>query len=302
MLDSLLDGIFIHFKLSLVVVSLLLLAIVGLAWWNFVWQSPEIVFQDMLVNNLESSSVTKFIIGNTKTRSLKQYVRQETGNVDAVEWLVTVAQPGTIVTTDSIGTPVSGYISYKTILVPKTVKNAKTSDLRGLVNVWAKADHKTDLSLKNLFSQTLLDVGSAPLPPIADLPSTERQNLDQFMISQKIFTPAYKTVKNQIIDGQAVYSYVVSVRLEPYIKLMLLFAHDLGLTGLNGINPALYANSPPAIMTVFVNKTSHQLARITYPASKFTQNYTDWGLMLPIKLPKNTITTTSLQKRLQTVI
>jgi hypothetical protein len=301
MIDSLLDRIIRRPRLSVTFAIVIVVIAAGFIWWQFVWQNQTRVFQDMLANNLSTTSVTKTESANASDQHIEQDVRLEMGNMNAADWLVAATQGPSTVTTESIGTPSAGYIRYTHVAtqVKGTANNA--ANFNKVINTWGKSDGKTDPTLNHIFSQTLLDLSAAPLPPIGNLPDAERQTLLAYMKSEKIFTPTYKNTKRAVVNGRAVYTYTVAVQLGAYVRMMQSFAHFLGLTDLDTIDPSQYSTVPPITLQMSVDRNSHQLIKITYPGSSFAQSYTDWGLLQPITIPSTTIPTTELQQRIQSL-
>lgn len=297
MVDTLLEKIVRYPRHSAVIAIVVLVLAAGFGWWNFVWQSPQRVFEDMLAGNLATTSVTKHAAASGNGQSIDQYSRLQMGGANAAAWLVTATQGSSSVTTESIGTPAAGYIRY-THLAAATQPHGSDH----VLDVWAKGDSKTDSSLGQLFSGTLLDISNAPLPPIANLPENEQQSLLTYMRDEKIFTPSYTNVKRETVDGRGVYTYAVAVQLGAYIRLMQAFAHYLGLTGLDTIDPSQYSTVPAIALTMSVDRASHQLVRVTYPQNGFAQHYTDWGLSTPVAVPSKAISTTALQNRVQALV
>lgn len=271
----------------------------GALWWQLAWQNPRRVFEDMLANNLSTTSVTKVAGLDNAGQSVRQYARLEMGGTNAADWLVSASQAGSSVTTESIGTPAGGFIRYTHIALPAAAKHPQS--LAGAVNVWGRSDGKTDPTLDHLFAQTLLDLSTAPLPPIGNLPAAQRANILAYIRDEKIFTPDYTNVKRAVVDGRRVYTYSVSVQLGAYVRMMQAFAHDLGLSDLDSVDPGQYATAPPVTLSVSVDRASHQLVAITYPGTAYAQSYTDWGVLTPVAIPARTITTTELQRRIQAV-
>jgi hypothetical protein len=280
-------------------VSIVLLVVAGLVWWNFVYQSPSRVFEGMLQNNLQTSSVTKHQISTTNGQSAEQYLRLQLGGTNASQWLVTLKQAGSNVTTESIGTPSAGYIRYVHLATSQTQTNGKPYNFSSILGVWGKTDVKSGGPQAQLFSQSLLDVGTAPIPPIGNLSPDNQQNVLQFMHDQAIFTPDYSTMQRTTLDGRRVYVYSVSVKLAPYLRMMQAFAHDNGLKDLDNINPSDYQTVPPVTLVFMVDTLSHQLRKVSYEAAKFTESYSDYGLTSSIVIPTKTIPVTELQTRLQ---
>ncbi len=300
-MDWILEKIVRYPRTSAVVVPLVLVIGVGLFWWFAIWQSPQRVFDDMLANNLSTMSVTKSALAGTTQQGVEQTVRLQMGSTNAGDWIVAARQSGSAVTTESIGTTSAGYIRYTQIATPQKASTGKQFDFSSVLNKWGKSDGKTDASLENLFAQTLLDITSAPLPPIANLPVEQRENILDYMKEEKIFSVDYAHVKREIINGRSVYTYQVKVQLGACVRMMQAFAHDLGLTGLDTVDPSQYSTIPPLTMELSVDRASHELVQARYASSGFTQTYRDWGLMTPTPIPHAVLTTTELQGRIQTL-
>ncbi|HEU4966604.1 MAG TPA: hypothetical protein VFT53_03905 [Candidatus Saccharimonadales bacterium] len=287
-----------HPRVSGVLAAILAIILGSFLWWRVVWERPQRVFMDMLSANLSAASVLKTVSAKDNGQSVSQQARLQMGGTNAADWLVTVAQTGSSVTTENIGTPTTGYIRYAHI---DTViqNNGKPFDFSKVQDVWGKSDGKTDPSLNHLFSQTLLDISSAPTPPIGNLPDSQRQNILTYMQTEKIFSPDYSKTKREKVDGHDVYTYQVAVQLGAYVRMMQAFAHYVGLRDLDTLDPSQYSTVPPITVTMSVDRASHQLVRVAYPGSGFAQGYSDWGLQTPITIPTHTIPTTELQNRIQ---
>lgn len=298
-MDWLIEKMFLYPRRSTAVALVVLVLVGSSIWWLFVWQDPHRVFDDMIAGNLQTLSVTRTITAGNATQSIDQSVRLQMGGTNAADWLVLAKQNGASVMTESIGTPTSGYIRYVAIAPAKQPTTAKKTDFSSVLNIWGRADGKTDANLKTLFAQSLFDITSAPTPPIGNLPDAQRENILSFIRDQKVFTPDYNSVKTEIIGGRGVYTYDVSVQLAAYARMMQAFAHDLGMNTLDTLDPEQYVNLQPIKVTMSVDRMSHQLVMLAYGNSGYVQTYGDWGQVTPILLPKDTITTTELQTRLQ---
>lgn len=299
MLIDLLEKVVRYPRISAVTAAIILIAGGGFLWWQFVWQNPQRAFTDMLANNLAAYSVTRVASAQKGSQGIDQYIRQEMGSTNATDWLVTVRQGGSSVTTESIGTPTTGYIRYTNITTGQRRSSNTPYNFKNILSVWAKSDGRSDTSLNQLFSQTVIDISSAPIPPIGNLPVAERADVLNYIRDEKIFTPSYKDVKRETINGRSVYTYQVAVQLGAYVRMMQAFAHDLGITSLDTIDPSQYSTVPPVTIAISVDRVSHQLSQVTYQESGFTQSYRDWGLVTPIQIPHASVTTTQLQQRIQ---
>jgi hypothetical protein len=300
MFDKFLDTVLRYPRRSATIAAAVLIFIVGVLWWNLIWMSPQHIFADMLANNLTTTSVTKQMTATGSGQAINQYVRLEMGSTNATDWVVTATQSNSSVISESIGTLNTGYIRYIKIATQSGTQG-KADNFSSVLNVWGKADGKTDPSLGQLFSETLLDINNAPLPPIGNVPAVISQGLVSYMLNQGVFSVNYKNAKSETINGHDVYIYTVSVHLGPYVRMMQSFAHALGITSLESVDPNQYTALAPVTLTISVDKMSHQLVQVDYPAAGFVQSYNDWGLLTPINLPNKTITTTELQTRIQSI-
>lgn len=298
-MDWLLEKIIRHPRTSRVALAVIVAVCGVFAWWQFFWQNPQRVFEDMLATNLTTPSVTKVAAVSAGSQHIEQYARLEMGNTNAADWLVAAGQNNASVSTESIGTPTTGYIRYTHITTDQRMANGTPYDFSKVLNLWGKSDGTTDPSLDHLFSQTMLDISNAPLPPIGNLPEAKRQELLNYMSAQQIFAPSYGSVKRTNVHGHAVYTYQVAVKLGAYVRMMQAFAHDLGIADLDTIDPSQYSTVPPITMTMSVDRLSHQLIEASYASSGFSQQYTDWGLLTPITIPHANLTTSELQSRIQ---
>ena len=297
-MDWLLETILLYPRRSVAGITMFVLAGACFVWWAVVWQSPQHAFEDMLANNLTTTSVTRSATAGAGSQNIEQIARLEMGTMNAADWIVTAKQAGSTVMTENIGTPTGGYIRYIRITSAQKTKNGKAFDFSPAVGVWGKSDGVTDTALNDLFSQTLLDISSVPAPPIGNLPSSQQENILAYMRTEQIFVPDYAKVKRETINGRGVYTFPVAVKLGAYVRMMQAFAHDLGLTDLDTIDPSQYSTVPPLDITMSVDRASHELARITYPTNGFSQTYAEWGLITQTVIPSKTITTTELQQRI----
>jgi hypothetical protein len=277
----------------------LLLAVVvivaAISWHTYT--GPKRAFNDMLVNNLTTSAVTKSIVSTTSTTASLQQANLQLNGSDATHWLVTTEQKSGSVTTESIGTQNAGYVRYVHI---QGADKSKSYD--SLVNVWAKSSkNDTNKSLGSLFSQTMLDVSIVPIPPIGNVNADSRRDMLEYMKGEAVFTPDYAHVKKGVVNGRKVYEYPVSVKLAPYFRVMQAFAHVYGLKDLDSISPSDYQSVEPIKLTISVDTLSHQMLRVSHAASGFSETFSDYGITKNITIPTHTTTTVELQKRFDAV-
>jgi hypothetical protein len=201
------------------------------------------------------------------------------------------------VTTDSIGTPTKGYVRY-TNITPAKNKQA----VNDLLGVWAEADAgSTTSSLPNLFASSLLDLNAAPVPPVGNPTPATRNEMLSYIKTQNVFAADYSKVTNGVINGRKVENFPVSVKLAPYIALMQAFASSYNLKQLERLSASQYQSAAPVKLTIAVDKLSHQMVRVTYTTTGFSETFTDYGIERHVTLPAHTISQDALQQRLKNV-
>jgi hypothetical protein len=281
---------------AIVIIVILLVAGV-VVWWQSVYVSPQRIFADMLVNNLSTASVTKNLVSTTNGSTLTQRINQQLGSSNSSRWIVTVQQKSAAVTTDSIGTTTAGYVRY-TQITP--VKNRQAVD--NVLGVWAKSTSANKTStLPNLFANSLLDLNAAPIPPVGNPTPASRNAMIDYIKTQGVFTVDYSKVTKSVINGRQVENFPVSVKLAPYIRLMQAFANAYGLKQLDQLSASQYQSAAPVKITIAVDRLSHQMTRVSYPTTGFSETYTDYGVARNVTIPSKTITETDLQQRLSGV-
>jgi hypothetical protein len=273
------------------VVGIVLIA-VAVWFWQAFYTSPQQVFNDMLENNLTTTSVTKNVWSNNGGDAVNQRINLQLGAHNVAQWFATIHNDKATVSTESIGTKDAGYVRY--------TDSSSQKNNKDIINIWAKSTTK-GATLRQLFQNALLDTSSAPVPPLGYVNATDRATLLKFTRDHQIFKPDYKTVSTSVVNGRPAYNYSVSVSLAPYIQLMQGFAHVYGLKLLDDINAAEFTSSKPVTITLSVDKRSHQMVRVIYPTTGFNETYTDYGVARTISLPTETISETELQKRVQAI-
>ncbi|MCA9325408.1 hypothetical protein KDA23_05105 [Candidatus Saccharibacteria bacterium] len=281
-------------SIRFIVIGITVTMILTSFWWTQAYQSPQRAFRDMLVNNLTTTSVTKSELSSNDTRNILQHVTISLGAVSAARWLVTLQSGNTSVTTESIGTPSSGYLRYLEIQ-----DTNKSHNYAPIINVWSKGDSNTSLGL--LFSQALLDVNSAPVPPIGNPSKEIRDEILDYIDSEAVFTPDYSNVKTGTVNGRKVYALNVEVKLAPYLRMMQAFAEAYGLSALQDIDPTQYQAVPAAKVSIAIDKLSHTMVRVQYSAANFVETYSDYGLTQPLTVPTAQLKVSELQKRFDSI-
>jgi hypothetical protein len=262
-------------------------------WWQTSYSGPEQAFNDMLNNNLTTTSVTKKTTQDSSDTKVTQRIQLQLGSTNASRWYSRVETRNSSAVTESIGTKDAGYVRY-TMVEPSPKAG------RQLINVWAKSSAQNS-ELKNLFASSLLDITSAPVPPLGMVAEPARTKLLTFARTEDVFRPNFSKVTSTTINGRRAYNVPVEVKLAPYIQLMQGFAHVYGLKDIDSLNPATYKSAEPIKITVSVDALSHRMLRVTYPTTGYDVQYSDYGINHTITTPKRTVSEAELLQRLTVV-
>lgn len=283
-----------------VLVGIIILIGAAYSWWHWVYSSPKHVFDRMIATSLSSNSVTRTVKQDDGVQILdqtSQLTLLPNKRVHATNTLRQVADAGTVVDTESIATPTTDFVRYTGIKTSQKNSAGKNFDFSSVIGVWGKADDQDATSGgAQLFTQNLLGV-----MPVANLSAQQRKDLVKLIKSTNVFKTDYKATKRANEDGRPVYSYDVTVEPKSYVAMLKLFARDVGLRQLEGVDPAQYEGSDPLKFTFDVDVWSGQLRNITYKDSQRSEHMSAYGAQLLVETPANAISLQDLQEKLQKI-
>lgn len=277
----------------------------GWTWWAKVHLAPSNVFWGMMENNLHTKGVTIQTNQDSQQGTVKQLVQFELGNVNKAHSFSTIVQGTTKVQTEIIGTRDADYSRYKSVKTDQKNAEGKPLNTSKIVGVWAKSDDTqqsaTQQSGHQLFAQALIGVGlplgGVPVP-LGDVTPKQREKLLSQIHEQGIYNASFKDVVKQRKDGRLLYTYHTKIQTILYVQLMKNFAKDLGFTELEAVDPNTYQDSATLQVDLTVDANTRQLVSVLNSESGAKQQYSAYGLPLNVSIPKNTISTAELQKRL----
>jgi len=287
-----------HKALSISLVAIVIFAVSGSLWWKQVYNSPQRVFESMLVNNLSTQGVSRSSVSTNQGTPVDKTEQVSFVPDIATRSIVAVNQKNpdggsNKVLTESIGTLSADYNRY--ISIDTAQKNAagKPLDYSAVENIWGKADAQQ--GQPQYFSQSLLS-----LVPFANLSPSNRQKVLQAMTDKKAYDIQYDKVKPLRINGKSALVYPIKVNAEGYVGVLKMIAKNTGLGDLPGLNPASYKGQPPIEISITVDKLSRQVIEVDYGSSQ-KETYSAYGLSTPIKLPSKSIPASELQKKVQEI-
>jgi hypothetical protein len=274
--------------------SVLLAALAFYWWWNIVYTSPEAVFRGMLERNFKTSGFTRIIEVDEKGTQQKQISQIQSGvqNV-AVSRIESRSEKGDTQTAEVIALPDADYVRY----IELDYKNeaGEKQDFSKAVNVWARQPSSGDLSQS--YAQLTL---FRTYFPMAAVSADERSELLKLIDQKTVYNVQYDKVKKEAIDGQRVYTYPVSVQMQAYTDLVMLFGESIGQQRITDkLDPAQSAGAEPAQIEVSVDIVSRRLVQVRYAGSDdVKERYTGFGIQKTIPIPEKYVSTVELQQRL----
>jgi len=282
----------------LLVVVLVVLAILGLnSWYKTIYSDPRRVFNAMLENSLRTGSITKQVVQNSEEQTLDQTVRLQLGAKHVAQGMTNLSQKGlasATVMTESLGTPTSDFVRYKSIDTDQKNEAGQPLDFSQILGVWGKSE-VTDTTSGELYNESVLGV-----IPFGNLSASDRKELLNIAKELDVYKVEYETVNRGDINGRPAYEYTVKVLPEAYVTLLKEYAKRVGLTHLEDINPANYANADSIEFKVSVDVRTRRLAGITYDSGR-EEYYSAYGTRPNVELPTETVPIEELQSRLQQV-
>lgn len=278
--------------------GIILLLVAAVAWWRVVYSSPRNVFNRMLAQSLSTSAVTKNVSQNDPQQQLEQVVTFRTQPSAEVQARNVLQQgPGTVITTESIGTQETDFVQYTNITTDQKSLSGKPFNFSSVIGFWGRSDNASpETGGAQLFNQSLYGV-----VPFANLPQSARRNLLDQIYTSDVYKVDVNTVKKQLVNGRPVYAYDVTVLPVAYVGMLKTFAQSLGRKDLDHVNPTQYANSAALKFVFEIDVWSGQLRKVTYVGSDRSEVFGSYGTRVRPTIPTESIPINELQNRLQQI-
>ncbi len=267
------------------------------AWYKSIYSDPRAVFNAMLENSLRTESVTKEVVQNTDDQTLEQIIRLQAGEKHQAQSVTNLSQQGTAsatVVTESIGTPTSDYVRYRSISTEQKSEAGNDLDFTNILGIWGKTDIE-DKTSGELYNESALGI-----IPFANLSKVDRKKVLDLASDMNVYRVEFQNVRKGTVNGRSTYEYTVKVLPEAYVAMLQEYARAAGLTHLENINPANYASADAIEFKVTVDILSRRLSSVTYETGR-QEYYLSYGNQVQTDIPTETVTIEELQQRLQEV-
>jgi len=277
-----------------IVGGIILLAIgVGL-WINSIYLNPTNVFWASLTNDLSTTGFTKEINNSTNQTSVKQVVQVAFSGSSYAHSITTLTQSGTTVVTEEINSPDSEYVRYLNI----SSSNNDNKNYKPVLNLWGyqNSTKASGAQSTRTFYQSIFGI-----LPFGNLTPDQRGNLLKIAKQENVYKVNSKEVTHETIAGKKVATLKVEVNLQGYIKLMKTFAGYVGFKGLDSIDPSQYASQKPVTVKISIEPASRNLVQIDNGTAAGKSLYSGFGVDPMLTLPKDKISLTNLEKKIQAI-
>jgi len=287
---------------GLILIALIIFGVSGYTWWQKIYNDPEKAFWSMLDNSLSTASVTKHVMQNAEDGGLDQITALNLQGQDTAQAITKLTQPSNngsdVVVTESIGTKDADFVRYISINTSQTNKSGQPLNFSSVLNTWGKSEGGSDGQSPGaqFLKGTIFGV-----VPFAPLNSSQRSSVINTMRSTNMYDTDYSKATTKVQNGRKVFVYQVKVSAKGYVSTLKQFAHELGITDLDNLDPESYANAPAQQMEFSVDKLSRQLTNITYSGGARQEAYSGYGMSRVVSAPARTVNITELQNRLQTL-
>lgn len=273
----------------------------SLAWWFFVYQSPYRVFWGMVGNSMRTQGVTRHMVQKNGSTVLDQTLTNDFGATALVQAKTQLQQPGSTVTTQTIGAKDAEFVRYTSIVSDEKGADGKPKQFGSVLNKWAKTDAKDDLNNPGLLEQSVFGLAGGNIVPMANLSKTDQAQLMGLLRNSLTFDTSFKgsDVQRKSVNGRPAFEYKVKVQAVAYAGFEKALAQKLGLTLFKDLDPNDYQGQAPIAVLMDVDIWSHRLVGVTYVGQDRTETYSGYGIVHDIALPKATLSSTQLQQSIQ---
>ena len=285
---------------NLLICAVLLLAVSGYLEYTRVYLTPERRFWMAMENNLSVPSVVRTVqTGGTGNLSVEK--TRLTFGAQAVQDKVSSvslknATADSNVTTETITTPTNQYVRYKTIRSNEKKEDGSSYDFSSVLNVWASQGLATDEASADdqrlTFEQPLIT-----LAMFGNLKPEARKQVIQELKTSGAYEVDTKTPTYSVIDGQKYIQYSVRVKTKKYVEVLQHHFTKMGYGTFPPLDSNNYTENARVNSFFAVNMRNNTLARIEFNGQ--AENYSDYGVTMPVVIPKDPITVDELQTKLQ---
>ena len=268
----------------------------GSLWYTKVYMDKERRFWTAIENGLRTTSVTKEVSSTSASASQTQLSRMRLGPQAVVEGKTIVSQKGSdntsTVITSNLVTPTEGFIRYDKIETSEKNSSGNAFDFSQVIGQWASQDgaEQEDGAHAQAFAESFIQ-----LIPIGNLDTKARKEVMKALKDQKAYELDLKNVEE---DKDAhLTMYTVTLNTRNYVGILQDIFRRQGLAELSALDPQQYDAAGQITLKIGID-SGNTVRRVGFSEEEY-ESYSGYGLTNEVALPKDTITYTELQTRLQ---
>lgn len=299
-MQKLLSNRFKKYIPAAVTLAVVLAIVSGYLAYSRIYLTNERRFWRSISNNLSLYSVTRTTEnGGTGNKSIEQTRFSFGANPQQNKISSISAKNATTesnVTTQTITTPKTQYVKYLEIFSTEKKQDGSTYDFSSIKNIWAKQDEQSSAEAADqqrlTFEQSLIT-----LAPFGNLTASAKRQVMSELFKSGAYQVDYKRATHSVIDNEKFITYSVKVQTKKYVTVLQNFLTVAGYGSFPPLQASNYPENARLNAEFIVKERDNSLAAISYNGS--TEKYSGFGVLRQADLPKNTISTTELQAKLQ---
>ena len=285
----------------IIIVAIVIVAATFVAWQYHNTTNASRVFWGMVDNNLQTMAYSRHTVQSSGSQSVDQVLQTTTEPVQAVFSETVFNQTGAdsaTALTENLGTPSHDYVRYTDIKTSQKNSAGQPLDFSKVLNIWGDTPPETPgLTTGQLYNQAVLGI-----IPTGNVSAAERREIIKIMKEQGAYSYEVSETTRSWPFGRPTYTFQVTVNPEAYITALQLFAKNVGLNHLEGIDPADYKDAQKLSFIVSIDGWTHQMTKTSQGEGAKTEEISGRNLrkVLP-EAPSETIPVDQLQTRLQAI-
>lgn len=287
-----------NFTKVMLLIGVVLFVFSGSLWWKKIYSNPENVFWGMIDNSLATNGVSRHQIRNNNGNVFDQTTQLSFGYQPSSMSRTAIKQKSQAredsVTNETIGTTSQDFVRYASINTSQKSASGKDFDFSAVVGQWAEQEtDKSTNSNGKFLEEALLNV-----VPFGNLKPEQRSRIISLL--HEAYKVDFKSSKKITANGRPQLQMNVDLNSEKYTVALQELVKEMRLK-FNDIDPQTYKNLPDTKLVFTIDIFSRQLKNVNFVQDGHNEIYSGYGITKKIALPKQTISFTDLQTRLQKI-
>lgn len=277
----------------LIIGGLILFAASGYYWYKSVLTNPNRIISGMLDKSLQSSSVQRHVSQKSGNSSVDQSLylsfTPKIISQSVTELKESNGAANTKVTTETIGTPNSDFVRYKSI----DISGGKNNNVDKILNVWGKRESSSKDGASNAFLNDALLVAV----PFGNLNKNERAEVKAEI--NKVNLYEFSKTETAFKNGRPVITYTIDLSPKSLVQVLSKYVEVTNVGTSADLDPANYEGAQKIQLQMQVDVLSRHLMSTEFVGSGRLETYEGYNLARKVDIPDKTIDINQLQKRLQ---